>query len=68
MATPDLDALLAVVAPLRDGDDARVKMVHLETGAPKVITLKLDLKYWPTWSLTFCDQTYAWQRTTISSV
>lgn len=37
IATPDLDTLLQVIRPLKDGDDARVKMVHLETASPKVI-------------------------------
>ena len=35
-ATPDLDTLLQVVAPLRDGDFARVKVCHLETTQQKV--------------------------------
>ena len=34
--TPDLDSFLRVVAPLRDGDFARVKVCHLETTQHKV--------------------------------
>lgn len=34
--TPDLDTFLQVVAPLRDGDFARVKVCHLETTQHKV--------------------------------
>jgi hypothetical protein len=34
--TPDLDTFLSVVAPLKDGDFARVKVCHLETTQQKV--------------------------------
>ena len=34
--TPDLDAFLEVVAPLKDGDFARVKVCHMETTQVKV--------------------------------
>jgi len=46
-ATPDLDALLAVVAAKGDRDPVRVRAVDLQ-GRVEVTTLKLDLAYWPT--------------------
>lgn len=35
-----------VVRPLQDGDFVRVKMYQMETCQPKVLTLKMDIKYW----------------------
>jgi hypothetical protein len=35
-----------VVKELQDGDFVRVRVCHLETTQPKVLTLKVDLKYW----------------------
>ncbi len=46
VATPDLDTFLGVVKDLKDGDFARIKMCHLETTQQKVLTLKMDQKYW----------------------
>ncbi|GFH30343.1 PDZ domain-containing protein, partial [Haematococcus lacustris] len=46
--TPDLDTFLEVVRGLGHGEFVRIKMHHLETCQPKVLTLKLDLNYWPT--------------------
>lgn len=40
----------------------RIKVVHLETTAPKVLTLRLDLKYWPTYELSYDDASAAWAR------
>ncbi|GFH09072.1 trypsin family [Haematococcus lacustris] len=45
--TPDLDTFLEVVRGLGHGEFVRIKMHHLETCQPKVLTLKLDLNYWP---------------------
>ena len=39
----------------------RVKIVHLN-GKPKVLTLKLDLHYWPTWELRFDEKRGGWHR------
>jgi len=46
----DLDGFLALVAEKRDGDAVRLETVDLD-GKPSVITLKLDLQYWPTYEL-----------------
>ncbi|MFK7897976.1 MAG: trypsin-like peptidase domain-containing protein [Myxococcota bacterium] len=46
----DLDAFLAVVQTKRDRDAVRLETVDLD-GKPDVITLKLDLEYWPTYEL-----------------
>lgn len=46
----DLDGFLALVADKRDRDPVRLETVDLD-GKPAVITLKLDLEYWPTYEL-----------------
>ena len=45
-ATPDLDAFLANVQALEDGQSVRLKTLDWNN-RPEVITLKLDLTYWP---------------------
>ncbi len=46
----DLDGFLALVADKHDRDAVRLETVDLD-GKPAVITLKLDLEYWPTYEL-----------------
>jgi S1-C subfamily serine protease len=46
----NLDEFLAAVASKRNRDAVRLKTLGLD-GKPKVITLKLDLEYWPTYEL-----------------
>jgi S1-C subfamily serine protease len=57
--TPDLDAFLAAVAGRPDRSAVRLRLLDLE-GTPDVITLKLDLEYWPT--VEFRRQGSDWER------
>ena len=45
-----------------DGSFVRVKLVHLETMRAKVLSLKQDLKFWPTWELALDPSTSTWAR------
>ncbi|KAL8161830.1 hypothetical protein V2J09_013319 [Rumex salicifolius] len=65
--TPDLDAFVSVTKELKHGEFARVRTIHLN-GKPRVLTLKQDLHYWPTWELRFDTDTALWCRTTINSL
>ncbi len=49
--TPSLEAFLAVVRAKRHGESVRIRQEDLR-GASSVSTLKLDLKYWPTYEIT----------------
>lgn len=76
--TPDLDAFVDAVRKLPDGAPVRVSLVHLETTKPKVLTLKQDLRYWPTTELRLEEQgggggggkrgRMGWDRRVIASV
>ncbi len=50
----DLDAFLAAVATRKNREAVRLKILDLD-GKPDVITLKLDLEFWPTWELRRTD-------------
>ncbi|KAI3462600.1 hypothetical protein Pfo_019263 [Paulownia fortunei] len=65
--TPDLDAFVAVTKEIEHGEFVRVKTVHLN-GKPRVLSLKQDLHYWPTWELRFDPTTAMWRRRTIKAL
>ncbi|KAG0499102.1 hypothetical protein HPP92_003793 [Vanilla planifolia] len=65
--TPDLESFLNVVKELEHGEFVRVRTVHLN-GKPRVLTLKQDLLYWPTWELRFDPETATYRRRTIKSL
>lgn len=48
--TPNLEAFIECTRSKHDGEVVRVKIVDLE-GRCRMTTLKLDLKYWPTFCL-----------------
>ena len=60
--TPDLDSFLAVVRDKPNRGPVRLKIVDLD-GKVQVLTLKLDLEYWPTYELIRGDD--GWKRTRI---
>ena len=55
----DLDGFLALVGRKKDRDSVRLATVDLD-GKPDVLTLKLDLEYWPTYELR--KQDGIWER------
>jgi S1-C subfamily serine protease len=57
--TPDLDAFIAAVSGLGDGDSVRLNTVTWND-VSQVITLNLDQNYWPTYELRRVDG--EWQR------
>lgn len=65
--TPDLDAFVNVTKGLRYDEFVRVKTINLD-GKPRVLTLKQDLHYWPTWELRFDPNTARWRRETIKAL
>lgn len=52
---------------IEHGEFVRVRTVHLN-GKPRVLTLKQDLHYWPTWELRFDLETAMWRRKTIKAL
>ena len=60
--TPTLDSFVEATKALEDGAFVRLKLIALN-GRPKVLTVKLDLHYWPTWELRrTTDGTNEWER------
>ncbi|KHG15766.1 Protease Do-like 7 [Gossypium arboreum] len=52
---------------LEHGEFVRVRTVHLN-GKPRVLTLKQDLHYWPTWELRFDPESAIWHRRMIKTL
>lgn len=44
-----------------------MRTVHLN-GKPRVLTLKQDLHYWPTWELIFDPDTALWRRKSVKAL
>ncbi|KAH9537158.1 hypothetical protein CY35_16G037600 [Sphagnum magellanicum] len=61
MPTPDLQAFIDVTQELDHCAFVRVKTIHLN-GKPRVLTVKQDLHYWPTWELHLDPTMGAWRR------
>ncbi|HVA54238.1 MAG TPA: trypsin-like peptidase domain-containing protein [Gammaproteobacteria bacterium] len=58
-STPDMDSFIAAVKDKHDGDTVRLS-VRTRDGMRQIITLKLDLRYWPTYEVVHTQQ--GWQR------
>ncbi|CAI9110593.1 OLC1v1010647C1 [Oldenlandia corymbosa var. corymbosa] len=65
--TPNLDSFVEATKELEHGEFVRVRTVHLN-GKPRVLTLKQDLHYWPTWELRFDPESAIWRRKTIKAL
>ncbi|KAK7387383.1 hypothetical protein VNO78_28149 [Psophocarpus tetragonolobus] len=65
--TPNLDSFVNVTKELEHGEFVRVRTIHLN-GKPRVLTLKQDLHYWPTWELRFDPNTAMWHRNIIKGL
>ncbi|KAL5811752.1 hypothetical protein ACOSQ3_026702 [Xanthoceras sorbifolium] len=65
--TPNLDAFVKVTKEIEHGEFVRVRTVHLY-GKPRVLSLKQDLHYWPTWELIFDPDTAMWRRQMIKTL
>ena len=62
-ATPDIDAFTRAIANRQDRSSVRLRTVTLN-GAPEVITLKLNNRYWPAYELKWTDD--GWQRSLLN--
>ncbi|RID81233.1 hypothetical protein BRARA_A03830 [Brassica rapa] len=65
--TPDLNAFADATKELGHGQFVRIRTVHLN-GKPRVLTLKQDLHYWPTWELRFDPETALWRRNILKAL
>ncbi len=55
VATPDMDSFIKAVQGFKDRDSVRLS-VRTWDGTGQVITLKLDLKYWPAYEVLRTDE------------
>lgn len=58
-ATPDMESFIAATREFKDGDTVRLNVQSWD-GTNQVITLKLDLRYWPTYEIAHRKQ--GWER------
>ncbi|XP_023641502.1 protease Do-like 7 isoform X2 [Capsella rubella] len=65
--TPDLNAFADATKELEHGQFVRIRTVHLN-GKPRVLTLKQDLHYWPTWELRFDPESALWRRNILKAL
>ncbi|KAF8048006.1 hypothetical protein N665_2726s0003 [Sinapis alba] len=65
--TPDLNAFADATKELEHGQFVRLRTVHLN-GKPRVLSLKQDLHYWPTWELMFDPETALWRRNILKAL
>ena len=56
--TPDMDSFIAAVKDFKDRDNVRLTVRGWD-GSAQVVTLKLDLRYWPTYELDHSAQGWA---------
>ena len=54
LPTPDMDSFEAAIRDLKDRDNVRLTVQSWD-GTSQVVTLKLDLRYWPTYELQRTD-------------
>ena len=64
--TANLQDFVDVTQGLEHGAFVRVKTIHLN-GKPRVLTVKQDLHYWPTWELRLDPTTAMWRRRIIKA-
>jgi pro-apoptotic serine protease NMA111 len=60
-STPDMDSFIAAVKDKHDGDTVRLS-VRTWDSSRQIITLKLDLRYWPTYEVVHRSQGWRRQR------
>ncbi|KAL4368148.1 hypothetical protein GQ457_05G005770 [Hibiscus cannabinus] len=65
--TSSLDGFVNATERLEHEEFVLVKTVDLD-GNSQYITLKQDLRYWPTWEVRFDPETAIWRRTVIKAV
>lgn len=65
-STPDLASLKRIVQEFTHGSFVRLTLVDLQ-GKTKVISLKVDHVYWPTWELVLDASTGEWERTMLQN-
>jgi len=63
----NIDTFLKETLALPHQSFVRVKLCHLDN-KPKVITLRQDLRFWPTWLLTLDKKSGEWSREVVKQL